>query len=165
MASPTRLKSFLVLAGLLALTLAVGALGSYVTVPQIDGWYAEIVKSPYNPPRWVFGPAWTTLYILMAVAAWRIAISSSDRKEAALTAWAVQLALNCAWSFMFFGMQRPDLGLINIFLLNLAIIICLIRFHPISRPAFWLMVPYICWTAYATFLNFEIWRLNPVGPS
>ena len=66
---------------------------------------------------------------------------------------------------MFFGMQRPDLGLINIFLLNLAIIICLIRFHPISRPAFWLMVPYICWTAYATFLNFEIWRLNPVGPS
>ena len=80
MASSTRLKSFLVLAGLLALTLAVGALGSYVTVPQIDGWYAEIVKSPYNPPRWVFGPAWTTLYILMAVGGLRSAVQTGRRQ-------------------------------------------------------------------------------------
>jgi tryptophan-rich sensory protein len=152
--------SLLTLAGLLALVFAVGWLGSYVTIPKIGGWYAEIAKSPLNPPRWVFAPAWTILYILMAVAAWLVARSDAAGKRDALTVWFLQLALNCAWSILFFGMQRPDLALIDILFLNLAILGCMISFRAISRTAFWLLVPYIAWTLYATFLNFEVWRLN-----
>ena len=154
------LASILTLLLLLALTLAVGWAGSAVTLPQIDGWYADIEKSAINPPRWVFAPAWTTLYILMAIAAWLVSRSEGEGRQNALTVWGLQLALNCAWSFLFFGMQRPDLALIDILFLDLAIVICLVLFRPLSRPAFWLMTPYIVWTTYATFLNFEIWRLN-----
>ena len=152
--------SLLTLAGFLALTLVVGWLGSAVTIPQIEGWYADIAKSPLNPPRWVFAPAWTTLYILMAVAAWLVARSGAAGRRDALTLWGLQLALNCAWSFLFFGMQRPDLALIDILFLDLAILGCMLSFRAISRPAFWLLVPYIAWTIFATFLNFEVWRLN-----
>jgi benzodiazapine receptor len=152
-------NQWLVLAGFIALCLMVGALGGMVTSGAIDNWYRPLVKPTWTPPDWLFAPAWTTLYIMMAVAAWLV-WRTQDRIAPAMLLFFSQLALNFAWSFLFFGARSPWLGLIDITLLWLAILFTMLAFFGRSKLAGWLFVPYLAWVSFASALNFTIWRLN-----
>lgn len=143
---------------------AAGAIGSVFTVTSLDSWYASLVKPSFNPPGWVFGPVWTTLYTLMGIAAWlvwRRGDLSSPPVRNALFLFAVQLALNTLWSALFFGLKSPLLALVGIVALMAAILATIVAFKPISPAAAWLMTPYLAWVAFASILNAAIWRLNP----
>ncbi|MEK7643983.1 MAG: TspO/MBR family protein [Patescibacteria group bacterium] len=147
-----------------------GVIGSVFTTPSIAGWYSGIVKPAINPPAWVFGPVWTTLFALMGVSAWLIwkqgiATSPSaprnDKKiRIALGIFLGQLVLNTLWSIIFFGLHSPGGALIEIIFLWFAILATIIAFAKISRPAAWLLAPYIIWVSFAIFLNYAIWALN-----
>ena len=157
----TQLSRYGSLAGLIALTLMVGALGSLVTTPAIPTWYAGLARPSFAPPNWVFAPVWTTLYVMMAVAAWLIwRQPPSPARRAALRLFAVQLALNTIWSFLFFGFGRIDLALLEIAVLWAAIVATTFAYAGLSRAAAWLMVPYLAWVSFAAVLNFAFWRLN-----
>jgi tryptophan-rich sensory protein len=149
------------LAGLLLLNLLVAALGGLFTASSVGSWYQEIVRPSWNPPGWIFGPVWTALYAMIAVAAW-LAFRASDGllRRRALRWYFIQLALNILWSPLFFGLRSPAAGLVGILLLDAAAIICAAHFRKSSRPAFALFLPYIAWLLFATVLNAEIWRLN-----
>jgi tryptophan-rich sensory protein len=124
-------------------------------------WYAGIAKPAWNPPNWVFGPVWTFLYLSMAVAAWLVFCQRHAKPvRAALAVYALQLLLNALWTFLFFGLHRMGLALAEILLLETLIILTAILFWPISRLAALLFIPYIAWVAFASFLNFTLWRLN-----
>jgi translocator protein len=151
----------LVLLGFIVLTLTVGFLAGQVTAPNIPGWYAHLAKPGFNPPGWVFAPVWTLLYVLMAVAAWRVWLKTGWRRTA-LGLWAIQLGLNFAWSFIFFGAHALLASLAELALLWLAILATLLAFWRIDRPAAWLLVPYLAWVSFAGILNFRLWQLNPV---
>jgi len=124
-------------------------------------WYDQLSKPDWNPPGWLFGPVWTALYTMMAIAAWRIWSKAgfSDAKPE-FTLFFVQLALNGLWSQLFFGMQNPGLAFLEIIFLLIAIIITTLLFFRRDRIAGWLMVPYILWVAFATVLNGTIWMMN-----
>jgi tryptophan-rich sensory protein len=147
----------------LALCLLVGALGGLVTSSSLGSWYAQLRKPSFNPPNGVFGPVWTTLYILMAIAAWRIYLGPESRsRRAALALYGVQLALNLGWSLIFFGLRSPFPALLELALLLMAIVGTAVWFWRLDRPAGLLLVPYALWSAFAFALNLEIWRLNPL---
>lgn len=141
---------------------AAGLLGSVFTFSVIPTWYASLVKPPLNPPSWIFGPVWTTLYALMAIAAFLVWQKRAQEKKAdeALRVFALQLTLNALWSILFFGMQRPGLAFLEIILMWLAIVWTMIMFYRISKPAAYLLVPYILWVSFASYLNFALWFLN-----
>lgn len=153
-------RPILALAGFIALTLAVSAIGARATLPEIPGWYAQLAKPSFTPPNWVFGPVWTTLYILMAIAAWLVWRTQAPARTRALTIWGAQLVLNLAWSLLFFGAHRIGLALADVVLLMLAIAATILAFWPLSRVAALLLVPYLAWVGYASALTFAIWRLN-----
>jgi translocator protein len=136
--------------------------GSLVTAPNIPTWYAGLVKPGFTPPNWLFAPVWTLLYVMMAYAIWRILSLPQDvpGRAAAITSFFVQLALNALWSWAFFGANSPMAGLIVILALSVAIVATIRAFWPLDRAAAFLLVPYLCWVAYATALNGAIWRLN-----
>lgn len=144
-----------------------GIIGSVFTVSSIPTWYATIVRPELSPPNWIFGPVWTTLYGLMGVAAFLVwssyAEASEDKKKGikiALALFGIQLVLNTLWSVIFFGLQNPGAALIEILVLWLAIITTIVTFSKISKPAAWLLVPYIAWVSFAAYLNYSIWALN-----
>lgn len=136
--------------------------GSLATTPEIPGWYAGLIKPGFTPPNWVFGPAWTLLYCLMAYAVWRVLSLPGETpgRGAALKAFWVQLALNGLWSFAFFAAHSPAAGLAVIAALWLAIAATIRLFWPLDRIAGALLLPYIAWVSYASALNLAIWRLN-----
>lgn len=137
------------------------AIGSWFTAPSVKTWYPTLMKPAGTPPAWVFGPVWTTLYVLMATAAWLVwRQRPTANVTAALALFFVQLALNATWSFLFFGLRRPDLALLEILVLLAAIIATTANFAQFSWLAFLLMTPYVAWVSYATYLNFGVWRLN-----
>lgn len=155
------MKAFLPLIFLLVITLFAGAVGALYTMPAIPEWYAGLAKSALNPPNWVFGPVWTTLYVLMAVAAWRIfRVREREGAPAALALYLGHLALNSYWSFAFFGMRNPDLGLTVIGLLWLAVLSLTAWFFRLDRTAGFLMLPYLAWVTFASYLNYTITTLN-----
>ncbi len=139
-----------------------GVIGSLFTVSAIPTWYAGLVKPALNPPAWVFGPAWTTLYFLMGVAAFLIWKNGWERKDVrmALGVFGIQLFLNAIWSIIFFGLQSPALALVDIVLLWLAIVWTMLVFYKISKPAAYLLIPYLLWVSFASYLNYSIWMLN-----
>lgn len=142
--------------------IAVSVAGSSVTVPQIGGWYAGLVKPPFNPPNWIFGPMWTALYALMAFAVFRILrlpVGTPGRRRA-LVVYHLQLLLNFAWSFAFFGANSPVAGLAVILPLLVAIVATIVAFRPLDRIASWVLWPYLAWVGFATLLNASIWWLN-----
>jgi tryptophan-rich sensory protein len=141
---------------------AVLALGSLATLPNIQAWYAPLAKPPLTPPNGVFGPVWTLLYALMGFAVWRVLSRPSDRpgRKAAAVWFFVQLALNAAWSWVFFALHSPALGLVVIVGLALAIGVTIRRFLQVDRLAAWLLVPYLAWVLFATYLNLGVWWLN-----
>jgi translocator protein len=154
--------SVLALAVSVAIALAAGWLGSLATAPNIPTWYAGLAKPAFNPPNEVFPIVWTILYILMAVAAWLVwrATAEPGARRNALVAYGVQLVLNLAWSFAFFGAQSPLTGLVVIVPLVLAIVWTIVAFRRVSRTAAWLLVPYLAWVSFATVLNGAIFVLN-----
>ena len=140
---------------------ATSIIGQVATYPNL-GWYAALSKPSFNPPNWIFGPAWTALYMLMALALWRILRLSeaSAARRLALALFFIQLALNAAWSWMFFGAHNPLLGVVNIipqFVVIIATIAAFSRLDPLSA---WCLVPLAAWVAFASILNIAIWRLN-----
>jgi translocator protein len=157
--TPARLA--LGLAGFLAASFMAGLIGNLFTTPAIPEWYAQLDKPAFTPPSWVFGPAWTLLYILMAVAAWRVWwLAGFGGARGALTLFFLQLALNAGWSVVFFGLRAPGWALLEIALLWIAIVATTWAFFRHSRLAGALMVPYIAWVTFAAALNAAIWQLN-----
>lgn len=152
-------NQWLVLAGFIIVTLAVGMLGGWAVSSSVSGWYLTINKPSWNPPSWLFGPVWTVLYIMMGIAAWLV-WRTKDRIAPAMILYFSQLALNFAWSFLFFGARSPWLGLVDITMLWLAIVATMLAFFGRSTPAGLLMIPYLAWVSFAAALNFTIWRLN-----
>jgi len=140
-----------------------GIIGSVFTARAIPTWYATLHKPSFTPPNWLFGPAWITLYLLMAIAAflvWRKGLSDRLVKWALIT-FLVQLVLNALWSVVFFGLQWPFGGVIVIVGLWVAILFTILRFFRVSIAAGVLLLPYILWVSFAAVLNVSIWLLNP----
>jgi translocator protein len=139
-----------------------GAVGSFATVRAIPTWYKGLAKPPFNPPSWLFGPAWTLLYLLIAVAAWLVWKQGlgAPGVKLALGVFLVQLVLNALWSVCFFGLRSPMAGLVDIIVLWLAIAATIILFFRVSVPAGVLLLPYISWVSFAAVLNAAIHRLN-----
>ena len=140
---------------------ACAGIGSAATVGQLDVWYAGLNKPSWNPPNWIFGPVWTTLFTMMAVAAWLVWRKRGFGNARLSLSWfGIQLLLNVGWSVVFFGCQRPGFAAIEIVLLWLAIAITTSLFIGHSKLAAGLMVPYLCWVIFAGVLNVVIWWLN-----
>ena len=152
----TRIAALVVAVGL---CLAVGALGGWVTATSVKTWYPLLNKPGFNPPDWVFGPVWTALYVLMGLAAWRVWCAGA-KSRTALWLFVLQLALNLAWSVVFFGLHRIGTAVAVIVLLEAAILATIAAFRPIDRLAAALLLPYALWVAFATVLNIAVWRLN-----
>jgi translocator protein len=146
----------------MAIPLAVGAVASWATIPAIAGWYAGLNKPSFNPPNYLFGPVWTTLYALMGIALFLVWKSDATAalKQKAIVLFAVQLTLNFFWSIIFFNAHQPGWALVEIMAMWLFILLTIFAFGRISSLAAWLLVPYICWVSFAAVLNFAIWRLN-----
>jgi tryptophan-rich sensory protein len=145
----------------LALVGATAWLAARVTIPSL-GWYATLAKPGFTPPDRVFGPVWSALYVLMAVAAWRVwkAETSLLSIRRALAMFLVQLALNALWSPVFFGARRPDVAFVVIVMLLGALCVTLLQFFRVDRLAGWLLTPYLVWVTYAAALNGAIVLLN-----
>ena len=137
-------------------------LGQLATYPNLTPWYASLAKPSFNPPNWIFGPVWSTLYVLMIIAAWRVLRlpDVTSGRRLALTLFFNQLALNGLWSWMFFGLQSPALGLFNIIPQLILICATAIGFWKLDRFPAACMMPLAAWVAFAMLLNIEIWRLN-----
>ena len=139
---------------------AVALVGSSVTLPKIPTWYASLAKPSFTPPNAVFGPVWTILYVMMAVAVWRVGATADPTRTRAMAVFVVQLALNAIWSPVFFGLEAPRLGLAVIIMLLVALTATLAMFWRIDRLAALLLAPYLAWVCYATALNAAIVALN-----
>ena len=148
----------LALFGWLALCFAASISGVFVST---QGWYAGLTKPSWNPPAWVFGPAWTLLYVLMAIAAWLVWREGGWKgQRLALGLFLLQWLLNALWTPLFFGMHRSGLAVAEIILLWLALAATLWPFWRVRRVAGVLLVPYLAWVTFAAALNFTLWRLN-----
>jgi tryptophan-rich sensory protein len=142
--------------------LLAGFVGSYFTLPAIPTWYASLNKPFFNPPNWIFGPVWTALFIMMGIAAalvWEKGIAKGEVRLA-LAFFAAQLFFNVIWSILFFGAQAPLYALFDIVILWVLILMTILKFFPLSGAAAWLLVPYILWVSFASFLNLTIVLLN-----
>ena len=141
---------------------AAGATGSIFTASAIPAWYATLQKPAFNPPNFIFAPVWTILYFLMGVSAFLVFEKGFTKKEVrfALLVFALQLILNVLWSFVFFGLKSPSLAFLEIIILWVSILATIFYFYKISKPASYLLIPYLLWTTFAAFLNFAIFRLN-----
>ena len=139
-----------------------GATGSIFTASAIPAWYATLNKPTFNPPNFIFAPVWTILYFLMGVSAFLVFEKGFTKKEVrfALLVFALQLILNVLWSFVFFGLKSPSLAFLEIIILWVSILATILAFYKISKPASFLLLPYLLWTTFAAFLNFAILRLN-----
>ncbi|MFA6307736.1 MAG: TspO/MBR family protein [Patescibacteria group bacterium] len=150
------------LSAAILMSLAAGAIGSAFTFTGIDSWYQYLNKPSFNPPSWIFGPVWTTLYILMGIALyliWQEGLKKAFVKNSFIL-FVVNLVLNSLWSIAFFGLQNPALAFLVIVLLWVSILVLIIRFYRINKLASYLLIPYLLWVSFASVLNFSIWQLN-----
>lgn len=146
----------------IAIPLVVGFTSGYFTITGVGSWYQTIQRPSWNPPNWIFGPVWTTLYILMGIAlylVWKADVESRIKKNAVLF-FALQLTFNFFWSFIFFNRQQPGWAFAEIVVLWILILLTIFAFAKINRLAAWLLVPYIAWVSFASILNYTIWKLN-----
>jgi len=146
----------------IVISFAAGAIGSLATMSSIPTWYAALNKPPFNPPNWLFGPAWTILYIMMGISSYLIWEKGWEKPEVkiALALFAIQLILNSSWSVLFFGTHSLIRGFVCIVFLWFAILLTMIKFFALSSTAGWLLVPYILWVSFASILNYFIMVLN-----
>jgi tryptophan-rich sensory protein len=122
-------------------------------------WYAGLAKPEWTPPNWLFGPVWTALYVMIGISGWLL-WRARDESRTALVLWCAQLVLNALWSWIFFGLHSPGAALVEIVVLWLVIAATVAAALRTSRPAAWLLVPYLAWVGFASVLNAAIWRLN-----
>ncbi|GAB5562909.1 MAG: tryptophan-rich sensory protein [Synoicihabitans sp.] len=140
---------------------AAAAIGGIATASSVGEWYLTLDKPTWNPPSWVFGPAWTLLYILMSIAAWRVwLVRENAIARTLLKLHGAQLGLNALWSILFFGLRSPSLALVNILALLGVLIAMQINLLRCDRTAGYLWMPYLVWVTFATALNATIWWLN-----
>lgn len=156
------MKSSLKLLIAVVLCLTVGGLSGFLTANAINDYYLQLNKPTWNPPNWIFGPVWTTLYIMMGVALWLVWKSNLSKALVQKACWvfAAQLFLNFWWSIIFFNLQMPGWAFVEIIFMLAAIIYTIFQFSKISKPAAWLLVPYVCWVSFASILNHAIFILN-----
>jgi translocator protein len=160
--SRTPLRSVILFVACIFLPLLIGAIGSLITYPGVTGWFAGLSKPWFSPPNWVFGPVWTILYILMGISLWLVIRNGWEEKHIrkAMALFGLQLGANFLWSLLFFGLQSPLGGLIDILVLLALIIGTILSFRNISLPASYLLIPYLCWVSFATLVNAAIVILN-----
>lgn len=162
-----------------------GSIGAIFTTPQINSWYSTLNKPSFNPPNWIFGPVWTTLFILMGISLYLVwtsnfgvknelkfkskkpinklskkFLSGSWQKANIILIFATQLILNVLWSVVFFGAHSPSWAFFVLLMLWVSILFTIINFYRVSKIAAWLLLPYILWVSFAGFLNLLIWLLN-----
>lgn len=164
---------------------AAGVIGSIFTTPAISGWYTYLEKPGFNPPNWVFAPAWATLFLLMGISLylvwdkkWKVEVPEEDlaekswnpistklwigswREANVIIIFSLQLVLNILWSVIFFGLGEPGIAFFEILMLWFAILYTIVNFHKISRAAAYLLLPYLAWVSFASVLSFFVWTLN-----
>jgi tryptophan-rich sensory protein len=154
----SRRRDVLGLVAFVVLCFGTAALGNTATERSVLEWYPTLQKPSWTPPNWIFGPIWTVLYGMMAVAGWLA--WRDERSRSTTVVFLVQLLLNGAWSWLFFGLRRPDLAFAGVVLLWLAILATIAAFWKISRLAVILFVPYLAWVTFAAYLNLAVVRLN-----
>lgn len=159
---PSLGRNLIALVIAIAAPLIVGGLSSISTVSSIPTWYRTLNKPSWNPPDWVFGPAWTLLYILMGIAAWLVWRVGWDKPavRTALAVFAAQLVLNGLWSVLFFGLRSPGIALAEIVVLWCLIVATAVLFFRLDTRAGLLLMPYLAWVTFASGLNLSIWSLN-----
>lgn len=146
----------------LVVPLAVGGVSGFFTADAVSGeWFTSLIKPAFNPPSYLFGPVWTTLYALMGVSFFLILNApKGTRRSNAVLAFVMQLILNFWWSIFFFNFERPDIALGVIVLLWLAIVYMIVTFKRVMPGAGYLQIPYLLWVTFATALNASFWWLN-----
>jgi tryptophan-rich sensory protein len=153
-------ESWVSLVPFLAVCVGAGGLAAILTRGEVQSWYPPLRKPEWNPPNWVFGPVWTVLYVMMAISAWLVWRAAGTGATGALVLFAGQLVLNTAWSLIFFRLHAIGLAFGEILLLWMMIVATAVAFLPISFLAAWLLLPYIAWVGFASYLNFRIWQMN-----
>jgi len=141
----------------LLLVVATAAIGGSFEAGE---YYYLVQKPTWAPPAWVFGPVWSVLYLLMALAMWKVWISEHDSRVGSLIWWLIQLGLNAVWSWLFFGLTRTGWAMLEMLLLIGVVVLCMKAFSNSSRIASWMMLPYLLWLLFAWLLNISIWLLN-----
>jgi tryptophan-rich sensory protein len=145
-----------------SIPVAVGATSGFFTATGVSNWFQTINKPSWNPPGWIFGPVWTTLYVMMGFALYLIWKSDAtvEFKKTAISLFAAQLLLNFFWSFIFFNQHQIGWAVLEIIAMWVLILLTIFAFARVNNTAAWLLVPYISWVSFATILNYTIWKLN-----
>ena len=143
----------------LTITFSASFIGRLTTLSSKEPWYSQLEKSNFNPPDWIFAPVWTTLYFMMTLAVW-IFWHSKSRDTNTIYIYFIHILLNTTWSIVFFAMHNIFLALINLMILVLLIIVLTLRFKRVNNVSAYLMIPYLLWSCYALFLNFNLYLLN-----
>ena len=151
-------NKYLSLALFIVITFAASAIGSFTTFAYKEPWYSQIILPSYNPPSWVFGPVWTTLYVFMSIAIWKA--WDLTRNKQLLKIYFLHLFFNATWSVIFFGFHNIGLALIDLIIILFFITLLMKIYYKISKTSFYLMIPYLIWTSYAFILNTSIFILN-----
>jgi translocator protein len=151
-------NKYLSLVIILLITFIAPMIGSYATATFKEPWYSEIILPSFNPPSWVFAPVWSTLYLLMTIAIWKIWINSFNTRI--LKIYLVHLFFNSTWSIVFFGFHLIGLALVNLIIILIFIIFLMKEYSRINKISFYLMIPYLSWSSYALVLNSSIFLLN-----
>ncbi len=145
----------------IALPLSLGAVAGIFTSQSVPEWYATLIRPSFNPPNWIFGPVWTSLYILMGISLFMIWKEKATRgRERAILSFMLQLILNFGWSFIFFYFHLIGFALVEIILLWISIVMTMILFHKIKPIAAYINIPYLLWVSFATILNASYYLLN-----
>jgi tryptophan-rich sensory protein len=138
-----------------------GLIGTIFTAKNIPAWFSTLKKPAFNPPDWLFGPVWITLYAMMGISLYLIWKKSGEQDvKLPITLFIIQLILNALWTLIFFGLKSPQYAFIEIVILWIFILLCIIKFYPISVTASLLLIPYLLWVSFASVLNYSLWRLN-----
>ena len=151
-------NKYLSLVLFLIITFAASAIGSFTTSVFKEPWYSQIILPTFNPPSWVFGPVWTTLYVFMSIAIWKAWCITKDEKL--LKIYFIHLFFNAIWSIIFFGFHNIGLALIDLIIILFFIILLMKIYYNINKASFYLMIPYLIWSSYALILNTSIFLLN-----
>jgi len=141
------------------ITYSASFIGGMATISFKEPWYSQLVKSNYNPPDWIFAPVWTTLYLMMTLAIW-FYWHSKNREMNTINIYFIHIVFNATWSIVFFGLHQILLALIVLMILIFLIIILILRFKRVNYVSSCLMIPYLLWSCYALFLNFNLYILN-----
>ncbi len=146
----------------IAIPLIVGGTSGFFTATGVESWYQTIARPTWNPPGWIFGPVWTTLYVMMGISLFLVwkEDTSVELKKIGIALFAVQLVLNFFWSFIFFNQHQIGWALVEIAAMWVFILLTIFAFAQVNKAAAWLLVPYISWVSFATILNYTIWQLN-----